>query len=1401
MTAGYSRWSKNNNNKDAMAVCLEGWAAIFYLKKNKQRTDFLTRKRFDIRAMYSRVSVEPKPTRVMKRLLMAASAVFLLSGTVCGQTPQFSVVASGAWTSNGQPLAQAGGYRVQWLLLPGDFGQTPLPGMISRIYIQAATTPASDPEFANFTVRMQQTDKQQMTAPWTALPDTVFYSTTHTFTGVSQNQWVPLDLQTPFYYDGVSGLIVEILHSGATNGFSVNQDNTLLNRRIHGAPTAANGSAAPGMLAFGYDRGGVTSNNAAVSTLAAPAGAFCQGTQDVKVEILNAGSNQLDSVEVHWQLDGVTQTPAHWRSLLDTPGGGNYSAVVTLGAVSFGPAPRTIKAWIEKPNGQPDPFAMDDTLTVVVASALEGTYTIGGTLPDFSSINAAADALNSRGVCGHVTFNIRDGNYSDQRAVLNAITGAGPTARITFKSESNDATKVTLSFDAPHNDTNHIFRLNDASYITIRDLTLRPVNATRHKAIEIFGSSSYDSIVNCHILMPGPVGTPINNHKTGIFGNTLTGDAKYNVIANNIIEHGAFGIYWYASNANKTYNHVFSGNTITGYGSKGMDIRYAGRLTISDNTFSGTGTGTYYGIQCQDADSGQYIAGNRITLVAASPYGVEMSNCMAHPGAMSRIENNRIHLEQATSVSYGIRSQTTSYAVFLNNVITLYGTAGTAQGLYGTGSNVSYYHNSVRITGNHATNTAAGYFSHNVGTNAVIRNNIFYNAGSVGLGMFSYYATGIDADYNNVYSASGDLFRKSSGGNVTYTSLADWQAASGQERHSIAYPPAFLDTITLEPDPADSAVWSIHGRGEHLTTVPPLDINGVVRPVVRAAGVPDLGAYEFTATSVPPAAEASPAAPAAGVTQVFTFGGDTVARISWAAAAQVPATVTVRPYSGVQPPALGVGRYMYFYTDISAPAGVYNYTAHIHYKEPWRGVMDTESDIRLAKKNSSLPWVLYGGSASSVDVNANLITAAGLTDFSLFTGTDALISPACSGVPDQADITTAPVTICAGDSALLTAMDPNEQTGVTGLSYQWQQATAPAGPWNNVSGGNGATTLSYQTPALSASTYYRLRVSCSASGQVSYSDTFLVTVLTPQPVTVTTASHCGPGSLMLGATGTAPVIWYENATGGQSLDTGTSFTTPHLSATTVYYVQAGNQCGARTPVSAIIYTLPDADITTTGSTTFCSGDSVVLASADTYEAYRWQRDGTVLPGATQQAYTVFEGGAYRLIVTDTNSCMDTSAPVNVTVYPRPEPEITFDGIVFSVSAAFSAYQWHLDGADIPGATDREHTPQEPGVYTVTVDDEKGCYATSEPYHLHTAVPGIAGAEAIHIYPNPVRDVLHIFGPQPIHATLSAADGKTVLRQENVTRIDMRSLPSGVYILRITNAENVLLRTERVARMQ
>jgi hypothetical protein len=76
-------------------------------------------------------------------------------------------------------------------------------------------------------------------------------------------------------------------------------------------------------------------------------------------------------------------------------------------------------------------------------------------------------------------------------------------------------------------------------------------------------------------------------------------------------------------------------------------------------------------------------------------------------------------------------------------------------------------------------------------------------------------------------------------------------------------------------------------------------------------------------------------------------------------------------------------------------------------------------------------------------------------------------------------------------------------------------------------------------------------------------------------ITGTTAgSRCGSGSVTLWATASAGTInWYSAATGGTSLGTGTSFTTPSLTVTTTYYVDAtDNGCttAARTAVTATI---------------------------------------------------------------------------------------------------------------------------------------------------------------------------------------------------------------------------------------
>ena len=82
---------------------------------------------------------------------------------------------------------------------------------------------------------------------------------------------------------------------------------------------------------------------------------------------------------------------------------------------------------------------------------------------------------------------------------------------------------------------------------------------------------------------------------------------------------------------------------------------------------------------------------------------------------------------------------------------------------------------------------------------------------------------------------------------------------------------------------------------------------------------------------------------------------------------------------------------------------------------------------------------------------------------------------ACSGTPTAGTLP-ATLGICSGST---TVLSPTGGQFASGLTYQWEQQS---GSWSNATGGSGATTSSYTTPAINASTTYRLTVTCTASG-------------------------------------------------------------------------------------------------------------------------------------------------------------------------------------------------------------------------------------------------------------------------------------------------------------------------------
>lgn len=174
-------------------------------------------------------------------------------------------------------------------------------------------------------------------------------------------------------------------------------------------------------------------------------------------------------------------------------------------------------------------------------------------------------------------------------------------------------------------------------------------------------------------------------------------------------------------------------------------------------------------------------------------------------------------------------------------------------------------------------------------------------------------------------------------------------------------------------------------------------------------------------------------------------------------------------------------------------------------------------------------------------------------------------------------VSTADASSCAGTLTALTAT-PSE-----GVIY-W---------YNSASGGSAFATGNSLPVSGSSATYYAEASSNGCpSARVAVSFT---AIPVPSLVTTSPASRCGTGTVTIGVNYNFGTInWYDTPTGGNLLGTGSSFTTPAISVSTLYYAEAisGGCSSPRQGVYANVISVPPP----TGSATqsFCSGETVGL---------------------------------------------------------------------------------------------------------------------------------------------------------------------------------------------------------------
>lgn len=594
-----------------------------------------------------------------------------------------------------------------------------------------------------------------------------------------------------------------------------------------------------------------------------------------------------------------------------------------------------------------------------------GTYTINSTLPtggnNFASIADANRAFGC-GIAGAVVINIANGTYSDSLS-LGSFAQSSASNSITIQSASGNAADVVLNYGGASNFT---FNFNGTKFVTVRNLTFtKASNATNGRMIVANNGASDITIQNC--VFNGVVSTSTSS-STALANVFIDATGAQNVVVtNNISNNGSYGLYIKGgtSKANAGTAVTVTNNTINNAQAWGLFVNFFRNINVSSNTVNMVNT----------------------TSVANTVYGIDISATYGP----NTIMGNRLNLDYPaiTTSGFGLRVITSDTsgpaenARLMNNVIRVTAPSGNIFGLALSAAN--YYtvaHNTVDITST-ATGAYAGSFTYSAASFTEIRNNVFTNSGG-GRVLFVSNTNNIPIFDYNTYFTTGATFaaRTTPTSPTTFATLIDWRGTFVDFNSHFARP-SYTSTTNLAPNTADPNIWNINGRGTQLGFAN-TDINGVGRPAFITAGVPDNGAFEVTPTVAPDNAIAFPATPIANTTQKFVVGVDTVASIIWGA--NVPATFSIRQYSGEKGTGINASAFAYFYYDVAAPSGTNGYLFNYTYRDSWLGHFSSD-ELLIKGAQSSTPnvWTNYNGAASGVDDLLNTITIGATNGGGLFT--------------------------------------------------------------------------------------------------------------------------------------------------------------------------------------------------------------------------------------------------------------------------------------------------------------------------------------------------------------------------------------------------------------------------------
>lgn len=319
--------------------------------------------------------------------------------------------------------------------------------------------------------------------------------------------------------------------------------------------------------------------------------------------------------------------------------------------------------------------------------------------------------------------------------------------------------------------------------------------------------------------------------------------------------------------------------------------------------------------------------------------------------------------------------------------------------------------------------------------------------------------------------------------------------------------------------------------------------------------------------------------------------------------------------------------------------------------------------------------------------------------------------------------------------------EPNQQ-GDEDYAHITQPGVGIRGSWNDLSNA-GDTSGDYQPKGYVVEYGGMLG---ETPLQIATSTKITIPVATPAS---NLSPVCDSGSFTLTATSNAGTIkWYDAATGGNLLGTGNTYTTPSISTTTTYYVDAGCELN-RKSITATVNTTPATPIAEQDTYTNCGPGVLTIKATSNIGSINWYTSATggtsLYAGTTFTTPTISSNTIYYAEASNNGCINPTKTPINIEIYTPPAVTdetstlCEFKTITLDAGISGMSYLWSN------GATTQTTTVNTGGKYTVAVTSPspENCTSTKTIIVEEHKIPQIArvdveGTRAI-IYPVKAED--------------------------------------------------------------